>query len=121
MFRMLNTCTLATTLLPTAPGLWLVRVTIGADEILATLVATQPRSACPVCGRLAQSVHSSYQRTLTDLPGAFETAVRSLANGILVLQSALFNQGRTQVAALALRHGLPSAGQFRSYAEAGGL
>jgi len=68
MFRMLNTRTLATTLLPTAPGLRLDQVTIGADEILATLVATQPWSACPVCGGLAQAVHSSYQRTLTDLP-----------------------------------------------------
>jgi hypothetical protein len=65
MYQMLNTRTLATRLLPTAPGLRLDRVTIGSDEILATLVATQPRSACPVCGRLAQSVHSSYQRTLT--------------------------------------------------------
>src|SRR5919202_4017035 len=65
---MLDTRTLATTLLPTAPGLRLDRVTIGADEILATLVATQPRSACPVCDRLARSVHSSYQRTLADLP-----------------------------------------------------
>src|SRR5919202_5271057 len=65
---MLDTRTLATTLLPTAPGLRLDRVTIGADEILATLVATQPRSACPVCGHLARSVHSTYQRTLADLP-----------------------------------------------------
>lgn len=65
---MLNTHTLATTLLPTAPGLRLDGVTIGTDEILASLVATQPGSACPVCGRLAQSVHSSYQRTLADLP-----------------------------------------------------
>jgi transposase len=65
---MLNTHTLATTLLPTAPGLRLAGVTIGTDEILASLVATQPGSACPVCGRLARSVHRSYHRTLADLP-----------------------------------------------------
>jgi transposase len=65
---MLNTHALAATLLPTAPGLRLDHLTIGADEILATLVATAPQSPCPVCGRLAPSVHSSYQRTLADLP-----------------------------------------------------
>jgi len=43
-------------------------LTIGADEILVTLVATAPQSPCPVCGRQARSVHSSYQRTLADLP-----------------------------------------------------
>jgi transposase len=43
-------------------------MTIGADEILLTLVATAPQSPCPVCGHLAWSVHSSYHRSLADLP-----------------------------------------------------
>jgi transposase len=65
---MLITHPLAARLLPTAPGLRLDHLTIGADEILVTLVATAPQSPCPVCGCLARSVHSSYQRSLADLP-----------------------------------------------------
>jgi len=43
-------------------------MTIGADEIHITVVATAPRSPCPLCGHLARSVHSTYHRTLADLP-----------------------------------------------------
>jgi transposase len=65
---MLNARTLATTLLPTAPGLQLAHVVLEADQITATLVATQSGSACPVCGHHSRSVHSRYQRALADLP-----------------------------------------------------
>src|SRR5262249_11920295 len=65
---MLNTHPLAERLLPTVPGLRVDGMTIGADEILVTLVATTPQSPCPLCGHLARSVHSSYHRTLADLP-----------------------------------------------------
>jgi len=59
---------LAVRLLPAVPGLRLDDITIAADEIHLTLVATAPRSPCPLCGHLARSVHSTYHRTLADLP-----------------------------------------------------
>jgi transposase len=60
--------TLATTLLPPAPGLQIDAIALGPDQITATLIATRLRSPCPVCGCHSQQVHSRYQRTLTDLP-----------------------------------------------------
>src|SRR5437868_2709181 len=65
---MLNARTLATTLLPAAPGLQLAQVVLGADQITATIVPTQSGSACPACGHHSRSVHSRYQRALADLP-----------------------------------------------------
>jgi transposase len=60
--------TLATKLLPTADGLRLDDVSIGSDQIVATLEATSPRSTCPVCGIWSEAIHSRYQRTIADLP-----------------------------------------------------
>jgi transposase len=63
-----STRTLATTLLPLRHGLRLRDVSIGPDQIVATLAATAPRGACPSCGTRSEAVHSHYQRTIADLP-----------------------------------------------------
>jgi transposase len=63
-----TTRNLATTLLPPGHGLRLEHVAIRADQIVATLVTTSPRAACPGCGTLAGAVHSRYRRTVADLP-----------------------------------------------------
>jgi len=68
-----STRTLATSLLSTDHGLRLDDVSIGADQIVATLEATAPRSTCPVCGTWSETVHSLYQRTLADLPWGRQT------------------------------------------------
>jgi transposase len=60
--------TLATRLVPSAPGLRLDQITIGSVQIVAALIATRPTTPCPLCGCLAQRRHSVYQRTLADLP-----------------------------------------------------
>src|SRR5829696_2437471 len=63
-----STRTLATNLLPPGHGLQLRDVSIGPDEIVATLEATAPRGTCPKCGTWSEAVHSYYQRTTADLP-----------------------------------------------------
>jgi len=63
-----STRTLATNLLPLAHGLQLRDVSIGPDQIVATLEATAHRGACPSCGTWSEAVHSHYQRTIADLP-----------------------------------------------------
>ena len=68
-----STRTLATSLLPTDDGLRLDDVSIGPDQIVATLEATAPRSTCPVCGTWSETVHSLYQRTMADLPWGQQT------------------------------------------------
>ena len=51
----------------------------------------------------------------------FSTMVRERVHGVIILIDAFFSLQREQIAALALRHRLPSIYGFRSYAEAGGL
>jgi transposase len=63
-----TTRTLATNLLPPDHGLQLRDVSIGPDQIVATLEATVPRGTCPKCGTWSEAVHSYYQRTTADLP-----------------------------------------------------
>jgi transposase len=63
-----STRTLATNLLPPGHGLQLRDVSIGPDQIAATLEATASRGTCPRCGTWSRGVHSRYQRTIADLP-----------------------------------------------------
>ena len=63
-----STRTLATNLLPLGHGLRLRDVSIGPDQIVATLESTAPRGTCPRCGTWSEAVHSRYQRTIADLP-----------------------------------------------------
>jgi transposase len=63
-----STRTLATNLLPLSHGLQLRDVSIGPDQIVATVEATAPRGTCPSCGTWSEAVHSHYQRTIADLP-----------------------------------------------------
>jgi transposase len=65
---MSTTRTLATSLLPAGHGLQLRDLSIGADQIVATLEAVAPRGTCPNCGTWSEAVHSHYQRTIADLP-----------------------------------------------------
>jgi transposase len=60
--------TLATRLVPSAPGLRLDEITLGPVQITATLTATRAAMPCPLCGRLARRRHSFYRRSLADLP-----------------------------------------------------
>jgi transposase len=63
-----STRTLATSLLPLDHGLRLEDVTVGPEQIVATLETTAPRGTCPGCGTWSEAVHSHYQRTAADLP-----------------------------------------------------
>jgi transposase len=68
-----TTRTLATILLPTDDGLRLDDVTIGPDQIVATLEATASRATCPICGTWSEAIHSLYRRTIADLPWGRQT------------------------------------------------
>lgn len=68
-----TTRTLATSLLSIEHCVRLEDVTIGPDQIVATLEATAARATCPICGAWSGAVHSPYQRTLADLPWVRQT------------------------------------------------
>ena len=60
--------TLVTQLLPSTGGLRLMEIYVEDESVQLRLTATAPTAACPDCAMPSSSVHSRYQRRLTDLP-----------------------------------------------------
>jgi transposase len=58
---------LISTFLPPTPGIRLLDVSIEDESVRLQLMATAPTAACPCCAVSSSSVHSRYQRHLTDL------------------------------------------------------
>lgn len=60
---------LITATLPAALGVAVVAISAaGNDTICVALASERETAPCPVCGTVAQRIHSRYQRTLADLP-----------------------------------------------------
>jgi transposase len=49
-------------------GISLTEVSVENESVWLRLTATAPTAACPCCAVPSPSVHSCYQRRLTDLP-----------------------------------------------------
>jgi transposase len=60
--------TLITTLFPCARGIRLTEITLEDESVRLQLTATAPTAICPRCAVSSSSIHSRYQRHLTDLP-----------------------------------------------------
>ncbi len=59
---------LITALLPPLEGIRLLEVSVEYESVRLQLTAIAPAAACPRCAVPSSSVHSRYQRRLTDLP-----------------------------------------------------
>ena len=57
-----------TPLLPPSRAVHLTEVTVELTEVCLQLTTTAPNASCPRCTVPSSSVHSRYQRHLTDLP-----------------------------------------------------
>jgi transposase len=57
-----------TALLPPTCAIRLTQVTMEKASVQLQLMATAPTAACPCCAVSSSSIHSRYQRHLTDLP-----------------------------------------------------
>jgi transposase len=60
--------TLMTELLPPTRGIRLLEVDVEDASVRLQLTTTAPTAACPCCAVSSSSIHSRYQRHLTDLP-----------------------------------------------------
>ena len=99
----------------------------GATSIAVLVNRTNPltepllrdlQSAAPILGLQLHVLHAS---TEGDIDSAFTTLVQ-LRAGALVIGSDAFLTGRSeQLAALALRHAVPTIAHWREFAAAGGL
>jgi transposase len=66
-------------LLPQAPGLQVVHVSLSAHDLALALATTCATMPCPVCKQPSTRIHSHYHRSLTDLPWAGRTVRIALA------------------------------------------
>jgi transposase len=60
--------TLISAILPPTRGIRLLEVFVGDELVRLQLTVRAPTAACPRCAVASSSVHSRYQRHLTDLP-----------------------------------------------------
>ncbi len=70
---------------------------------------------------LGRHLLSLNARSPSEIDAAFATMVRSRAGALLIGSSVLFSERRRQLAALAMRHGVPAASFIREFVVAGGL
>jgi putative ABC transport system substrate-binding protein len=70
---------------------------------------------------LGLQLHVLQASTDPDLTTVFATLVQRRIGGLVISPDAFFTSRRAQLAALAVRHGVPTIYQFREFATAGGL
>ena len=70
---------------------------------------------------LGLQLHILYARTERDIDTAFATLLQLRADAFVIGNDPFFNSRSDQLAALALRHAVPTIYQFREFAAAGGL
>ena len=71
--------------------------------------------------RLKLSLQKIEARSASDLPAAFEAAVRARADGLVVNLDSVFSSERDMIVKLAEKHKLPATYPQRAFVEAGGL
>jgi putative ABC transport system substrate-binding protein len=89
-----------------------------ANSSVAQPLVRTLQAAAGTLGLQLTALHAS---TEPDIEAAFAAAVRLRAGGLVIGNDAFFTSRSKQIAALAIRHLLPTIYQFREFAEAGGL
>jgi putative ABC transport system substrate-binding protein len=84
-------------------------------------VDTVKREVSTAASTFGLELHVLNANSESDITAAFAKAVQLRAGGVVVASSALFVAQTEQLAALALRHAMPTIYQSRRFAAAGGL
>jgi len=86
------------------------------------VVETQIRQAQALTHTLGlQMIHVLQATTERDLDSAFSTAIQRGASGLVINPDTFFSGQSAQLAALALRHAVPTISPYREFVTAGGL
>jgi len=101
--------------LPTAN---VIGALLNPANALAKSTTNQLEMAARALGLELHVLHASADR---EFDAVFETAVKLHVQGLVIGVDPLFASRRAELAALALRHGLPTIGSFREFVDAGGL
>ncbi|HEX4410255.1 MAG TPA: ABC transporter substrate-binding protein [Xanthobacteraceae bacterium] len=81
----------------------------------------QLRELEPAAAKLGLQLHILRASTESEIEGAFAALVQAGAGGLIIGPDAYFNTRYDQLAALALRHMVPTIYQYREFTAAGGL
>jgi len=85
---------------------------------LAEADAKEQQAAARTLGLQLHILHASRKE---DFDAVFAALVQLRAGGLVIGTDSLFNTWKDLIAALSIRHGVPTIHQYREYAEAGGL
>jgi putative tryptophan/tyrosine transport system substrate-binding protein len=85
---------------------------------LATADSRDQQAAARALGVQLHVLHASNER---DFDAVFATLVQLRAGGLVIGTDSLFNTQKEQLAALTVRHGVPTIHQYREFVMAGGL
>jgi putative ABC transport system substrate-binding protein len=102
----------------TVTGLSRVSVLWNSANPTATDLAKEMEGAAPQVGI---QIHALPIRSPDELPKAFESAARNRAGALFVIEEAMLLPHRRRILDLAAKQRLPTASQFREFADAGGL
>jgi ABC-type uncharacterized transport system substrate-binding protein len=81
----------------------------------------QSREAQAAAGKIGLQLNILYASTDRDIDAAFARLIELRAEGLVINSDAFFVGRSEQIAALALRHRVPTIFQYREFAAAGGL
>jgi putative ABC transport system substrate-binding protein len=85
---------------------------------LAEADSTEQQTAARTLGLKLHVLHASTER---DLDAVFATLLELRAGGLVIGTDTLFNTRKEQLAALSVRHRVPTVHQYREFAVAGGI
>jgi len=102
-------------LVPAAIGLL---VNLANPNLSESVVVKEVEAAAHTLGKQIQVLEGS---TDAEIDAAFATLARLRAGALVIVADVFYNSRRERIAALALRHALPSIYARREYAVAGGL
>jgi len=100
------------------PKVTIIAVLIDANRLYAD---AQLRDVQSAAARLGVQLVVPHANSDHDFEAAFARLIEQKAQALLVCASALFNNTRDQLVALAARHNIPAAYEVREFATAGGL
>jgi putative ABC transport system substrate-binding protein len=103
-------------MVPTATSMALLVNPTSPD--LAEADWREQQAAARTLGLQLHVLHASNER---EFDTVFETLVQLRAGGLVIGTDSFFNTRKEQLAALTVRHGVPTIHQYREFAVAGGL
>ena len=104
-------------LVPAAAGIGLL-INPTNFNLSESVVVKEVEAAAHTLGKQIQVLEAS---TDAEIDAAFATLARLRAGALVIVADVFYNSRRERIAALALRHALPSIYARREYAVAGGL